>query len=68
MIAGFPVDHIEQARDELSRTPGVELLEELRVMPDGYAWLVFRAPDGHVYELVAEPRPLAEAEHTLEVT
>jgi hypothetical protein len=27
----------------------------LRVMPDGYAWQHFRAPDGHVYELTAEP-------------
>jgi len=55
VVAGFLVDDIEQARDELARTPGVELLEALRVMPDGYAWQVFRAPDGHVYELVAEP-------------
>jgi catechol 2,3-dioxygenase-like lactoylglutathione lyase family enzyme len=55
VIAGFLVDDIEQARDELARTPGVALLEELRVMPDGYAWQVFRAPDGHVYQLVAEP-------------
>lgn len=64
VIAGFLVDDIELARDELARTPGVELLGELYVMPDGYAWQVFRAPDGHAYELVAEARPPAEGEAT----
>jgi catechol 2,3-dioxygenase-like lactoylglutathione lyase family enzyme len=55
VVAGFLVDDIEAARDELARTPGVELLGELRVMPDGYCWQHFRAPDGHVYELTADP-------------
>jgi catechol 2,3-dioxygenase-like lactoylglutathione lyase family enzyme len=55
VVAGFLVDDIESARDELARTAGVELLGELRVMPDGYAWQHFRAPDGHVYELTADP-------------
>jgi catechol 2,3-dioxygenase-like lactoylglutathione lyase family enzyme len=55
VVAGFLVDDIEAARDELARTPGVELLGELRVTPDGYAWQHFRAPDGHVYELTADP-------------
>jgi catechol 2,3-dioxygenase-like lactoylglutathione lyase family enzyme len=55
VVAGFLVDDIEAARDELARTPGVELLGELRVMPSGYAWQHFRAPDGHVYELTADP-------------
>ena len=55
VVAGFLVDDIESARDELARTPGVELLGELRVMPDGYAWQHFRAPDGHVYELTVDP-------------
>jgi catechol 2,3-dioxygenase-like lactoylglutathione lyase family enzyme len=55
VVAGFLVDDIEAARDELARTPDVELLGELRVMPDGYAWQHFRAPDGHVYELTADP-------------
>lgn len=55
VVAGFLVDDIEAARDELARTPGVELLGDLRVMPDGYAWQHFRAPDGHVYELTADP-------------
>jgi catechol 2,3-dioxygenase-like lactoylglutathione lyase family enzyme len=55
VVAGFLVDDIEAARDELARTRDVELLGELRVMPDGYAWQHFRAPDGHVYELTADP-------------
>jgi catechol 2,3-dioxygenase-like lactoylglutathione lyase family enzyme len=55
VVAGFLVDDIEAARDELARTPNVELPGELRVLPDGYAWRHFRAPDGHVYELTADP-------------
>jgi catechol 2,3-dioxygenase-like lactoylglutathione lyase family enzyme len=56
VVAGFLVDDIETARDELAHA-GVELLGDLRVMADGYAWQHFRAPDGHVYELTAEPPP-----------
>ena len=41
---------------QLERAPGVELLGDLREMPDGYAWQHFRAPDGHVYEVTADPR------------
>jgi hypothetical protein len=55
VVAGFLVDDIQAAREELARTADVELLGELRVMPDGYAWQHFRAPDGHVYELTADP-------------
>jgi hypothetical protein len=55
VVAGFLVDDIEAARDELARTPNVELLGELHVLPGGYAWQDFRAPDGHVYELTADP-------------
>jgi catechol 2,3-dioxygenase-like lactoylglutathione lyase family enzyme len=55
VVAGFLVDDIEAAVAELARTPGVELLGELRVTPSGYAWQHFRAPDGHVYELTADP-------------
>jgi hypothetical protein len=55
IVAGFLVEDIEAARDELARTPNVELLGELRVLPGGYAWQHFRAPDGNVYELTADP-------------
>ena len=55
VVAGFLVDDIHAARDELARAPGVELLGDLRAQPDGYAWQHFRAPDGRVYELTADP-------------
>jgi hypothetical protein len=55
VVVGFLVDDIEAARDELARTPNVELLGDLGTLPNGYAWQHFRAPDGHVYELTADP-------------
>jgi catechol 2,3-dioxygenase-like lactoylglutathione lyase family enzyme len=55
VVAGFLVDDIHAARQELAHAAGVELLGELRVLPDGYAWQHFRAPDRHVYELTADP-------------
>ena len=55
VVAGFLVDDMHAARDELAPAPGVELLGELNVMPGGYAWQHFRAPDGLVYELTADP-------------
>jgi hypothetical protein len=55
VVAGFLVDDIRAAADELAHTPGVELLGDLRMAPDGYAWQHFRAPDGQVYELTADP-------------
>jgi catechol 2,3-dioxygenase-like lactoylglutathione lyase family enzyme len=60
VVVGFLVDDIQAARDELARTPGVELLGDLRVLSDGYAWQHFRAPDGHIYELTADPSAAAE--------
>jgi hypothetical protein len=55
VVAGFLVEDIDNARGELAQAPGVELLGELNVMPGGYAWQHFRAPDGLVYELTADP-------------
>jgi hypothetical protein len=55
VAAGFLVDDIEAARDELARMPNVELLGEIRRLPTGYAWQHFRAPDGNVYELTWDP-------------
>src|SRR4051812_30331132 len=52
VVAGFLVEDIQGAREELEAAPGVEVLGELRLTPDGYAWQYFRAPDGNVYELV----------------
>jgi hypothetical protein len=58
VVVGFLVDDIRAARDELAATPGVELLGELEVLDDGYAWQHFRAPDGLVYELTFDPSAL----------
>ena len=55
VVARFLVDAIEAAREQLARTADVELLGELRVIPDGYPWQHFRAHDGHGYELSADP-------------
>lgn len=55
VVAGFLVDDIRAASTELAAAAGVELLGELEVMDDGYAWQHFRAPDGHVYELTCDP-------------
>ena len=59
VVAGFLVDDIHLAREELHRTPGVELLGELETLPTGYAWQHFRAPDGQVYELTMDPSAVA---------
>jgi catechol 2,3-dioxygenase-like lactoylglutathione lyase family enzyme len=55
VVAGFLVDDIDAAREELEGVTGVELLGELEVMENGYAWQHFRAPDGQVYELTFDP-------------
>jgi hypothetical protein len=55
IVAGFLIDDIEAAREELARTPSVELLGDVQRLPSGYAWQHFRAPDGHVYELTYDP-------------
>ena len=55
VMAGFVVDDIERARDELAATEGVELLGGIQTMESGHAWQHFRAPDGRVYELNYDP-------------
>jgi catechol 2,3-dioxygenase-like lactoylglutathione lyase family enzyme len=55
LVAGFLVDDIEAARGELASAPGVELLGDVQVLENGYAWQHFRAPDGYVYELTFDP-------------
>jgi len=54
-VVGFVVDDIGAARDELAAARGAELLGDLEVLDDGYAWQHFRAPDGLVYELAFDP-------------
>jgi catechol 2,3-dioxygenase-like lactoylglutathione lyase family enzyme len=55
VVAGFLVDDIEAACSELDSAPGVELLGDLQVLENGYAWQHFKAPDGYVYELTYDP-------------
>jgi hypothetical protein len=57
VVAGFRVDDIERAREELAAVEGVELLGDLQTMEGGHAWQHFRAPDGRVYELNYDPGP-----------
>ncbi len=55
VVAGFLVDDIERARDELAATAGVELVGEIQTIESGHAWQHFRAPDGRLYELNYDP-------------
>jgi catechol 2,3-dioxygenase-like lactoylglutathione lyase family enzyme len=55
VVAGFLVDDLEQAREELAASEGVELLGNVQTMESGHAWQHFRAPDGRVYELNYDP-------------
>jgi hypothetical protein len=67
VIAGFLVDDIEQARDELSRTPGVELLESCgSCRTDTPGWS-FARRTGTCTNSSRNPGPPAEAKHTLAV-
>lgn len=54
VVAGFLVDDIVAAREELARG-GIELLGEIQNGISGYRWQHFRAPDGKVYELCVDP-------------
>lgn len=55
-VAGFWVDDIEEAHQEL-RDAGVDNLTDLEHGPDGHRWFYFRAPDGSFYELCEHPVP-----------
>jgi hypothetical protein len=55
VVAGLLVDDIGIACQELRNTAGVELLGDLETRAGGYSWQQFRAPDGHVYELILDP-------------
>lgn len=59
VVAGFLVDNVEQARQELL-SAGIELIGPLVKAEEGYAWQHFRAPDGNVYELTYNPAQLAK--------
>ena len=61
VVAGFLVDDIDRARQELVSS-GIELIGPLVRDSDGYAWQHFRAPDGTVYELTYDPAQLEKPE------
>jgi catechol 2,3-dioxygenase-like lactoylglutathione lyase family enzyme len=52
-VAGFLVDDIQSATDEL-RAHGVEVLLTEKD-ESGNAWVHFRAPDGNIYEFTQDP-------------
>jgi predicted enzyme related to lactoylglutathione lyase len=54
VVASLLVEDIDAAIGEL-RAAGIELLGERGEGGDGYFWQHFRAPDGKVFELVADP-------------
>jgi hypothetical protein len=49
-VAGFLVDDIEAAREEME-AKGIEFLGPIQADGEDYKWTHFRAPDGFVYEL-----------------
>lgn len=53
-VVGFLVDDMDAARRELVAS-GVELVGDLHVLENGYAWQRFRGPDGQEYELTRDP-------------
>lgn len=53
-VAGFLVDDVAAAADEL-RTAGAEILLESGTDDSGNAWVHFRAPDGNIYEVTQDP-------------
>lgn len=55
-VAGFWVDDLDAARDELI-TAGADHVTDFDHAPDGHRWFYFKAPDGNFYELCEEPRP-----------
>lgn len=54
VVAGFLVEDIEQASEEL-RNAGIELVGECQSDGNGYFWQHFRSPDGKIFELVYDP-------------
>lgn len=54
-VAGFLVDDFESAVKEL-RKAGTEIVWGPENSTDGNAWVHFRGPDGHLYELTKDPQ------------
>ena len=58
-VAGLLVEDVEEARAELLAA-GVEVLDETRWLEslDGYGWFHVRGPDGNVYAIMQDARPI----------
>jgi catechol 2,3-dioxygenase-like lactoylglutathione lyase family enzyme len=54
-VAAFEVDDVEAAGAEL-RAAGVELVGEVGRW-NGFEWLYFRSPDGHLFSVKKTPPP-----------
>ena len=54
-VVAFEVEDVEAARDELQRA-GVELIGDIGRW-NGFEWLYFRSPDGHVLSVKKTPPP-----------
>ena len=54
-VVAFEVEDVAEARDELVRR-GVEVLGEIGSW-NGFEWLYFRSPDGHVFSVKKTPPP-----------
>jgi catechol 2,3-dioxygenase-like lactoylglutathione lyase family enzyme len=54
-VGGFLVDSVERARAEME-AKGVEFVSPIQTWTNGNSWCHFRAPDGHVYEIMSRPR------------
>jgi hypothetical protein len=54
-VAGFFVDNIDEARAELEARGTATFFGEIVTADDGWSWVHFTAPDGHIYELTSGP-------------
>jgi catechol 2,3-dioxygenase-like lactoylglutathione lyase family enzyme len=57
-VAGFLVDDVEAARDELERK-GVRLIGPIERSED-FTWQYFEGPDGNLYEVTSGPYRTSE--------
>jgi catechol 2,3-dioxygenase-like lactoylglutathione lyase family enzyme len=54
-VAAFEVEDVHAAADELTRN-GIELVGEVGSW-NGFEWLYFRSPDGHLFAVKKTPPP-----------
>lgn len=54
-VAGFFVDDIAAAREELEASGQVQFFGPTQQADDGWSWVHFVGPDGNIYELTSGP-------------